>query len=83
MKKRMERKDVFVYLAALAFWALAGAAIAAEPSLVRKVIDQYGSLAKAAEERGNIAVPGTERFSVGRILGSFKEEYSFLCPPQT
>ena len=56
----MERKGIFPFLATLALGALAGVAVAAEPNLVRKVIDQYGSLAKTAEERGSIAVQGKE-----------------------
>jgi SGNH hydrolase-like domain, acetyltransferase AlgX len=56
----MKRKDIFVILAGIGFWVIAMTSFAAEADTVRKVVDQYASLARSAEQRGNMTVPGKE-----------------------
>lgn len=56
----MSRKGVFVFLASIGLLGMAMSSFAAEMDAVRKVIDQYASLAKSAEQSGNMTVPGKE-----------------------
>jgi alginate O-acetyltransferase complex protein AlgJ len=56
----MIRKGIFTLLTGIGFWGMAMSSFGAEADIVRKVVDQYASLAQSAEQRGNIAVPGKE-----------------------
>jgi hypothetical protein len=56
----MKGKGFFAILTGIGFWGIAMTSFAAEADNVRKVIDQYASLAQSAEQRGNTAVPGKE-----------------------
>ena len=56
----MRRKRLSVLLAGIGFWFIAATSFAAEAESVRKVIDQYASLARSAEQQGTMTVPGKE-----------------------
>lgn len=56
----MKRKSLSVVLAGISFWVMAMISFAAEAEPVRKVIDQYASLARSAEQQGTITVSGKE-----------------------
>lgn len=47
-------------LIGIGFGVVASTGLAAEAEPVRKVLDQYAALARSAEQRGTIAVPGKE-----------------------
>jgi alginate O-acetyltransferase complex protein AlgJ len=88
----MKRKDIFVILAGIGFWVIAMTSFAAEADTVRKVVDQYASLARSAEQRGNMTVPGKEgwlffgpelRFvSAGRFWGQASAKVSRATKPE-
>lgn len=91
-KQKMKRKNIFVILAGIGFWVIAMTSFASETGLVREVIDQYASLAKSAEQRGTITVPGKEgwlffgpelRFvSAGRFWGQAAAKVSRATKPE-
>ncbi|MBE9546383.1 MAG: hypothetical protein IMF10_02675 [Proteobacteria bacterium] len=56
----MKRKCFYTILIGIGFWGIAMTSFAAEADIVRKVIDQYASLAQSAEQRRTITVPGKE-----------------------
>ncbi len=56
----MRRKRLSVLLAGIGFWFIAATSFAAEAESVRKVIDQYASLARSAEQQGTMTVSGKE-----------------------
>jgi hypothetical protein len=56
----MRRKRLSVLLAGFGFWFIAATSFAAEVESVRKVIDQYASLARSAEQQGTMTVSGKE-----------------------
>ena len=56
----MKRKCFYAILIGIGFWGIAMTSFAAEADIVRKVIDQYASLAQSAEQRRTITVPGKE-----------------------
>jgi SGNH hydrolase-like domain, acetyltransferase AlgX len=56
----MRRKNFSVVLAGIGFWFIAATSFAAEAESVRKVIDQYASLARSSEQQGTITVSGKE-----------------------
>ena len=56
----MRRRGIFAVLIGIGFWVIAMTSFAAEADIVRRVIDQYASLAQSAEQQKNISVPGKE-----------------------
>ena len=88
----MKKEDIFVILASLGFWVIAMTSFAAEADTVRKVVDQYASLARSAEQRGSMTVPGKEgwlffgpelRFvSAGRFWGKAAAKVSRATKPE-
>ena len=56
----MRRKRLFPLLIGICFGFIAATSFAAEAESVRKVIDQYASLARSAEQRGTMIVSGKE-----------------------
>ena len=56
----MRRKRLFLLLIGICFGFIAATSFAAEAESVRKVIDQYASLARSAEQRGTMTVSGKE-----------------------
>ena len=56
----MSRKGVFAIWPLIGLLAMVMNSFAAETNTVRNVIDQYASLAKSAEQRGSMTVPGKE-----------------------
>lgn len=56
----MRRKGISVFLTGIGLWFIAVTAFAAEGESVRKVIDQYASLARSAEQQGTMTVSGKE-----------------------
>ena len=88
----MKKEDIFVILASIGFWVIAMTSFAAEADTVRKVVDQYASLARSAEQRGSMTVPGKEgwlffgpelRFvSAGRFWGKAAAKVSRATKPE-
>ena len=88
----MKRKDIFAILTGIGFWVIAMTSFAAEADTVRKVVDQYASLARSAEQRGTITIPGKEgwlffgpelRFvSAGRFWGQASAKVSRATKPE-
>jgi hypothetical protein len=60
VEKKMRRKRISVLLAGIGVWFVATTCFPADKDSVRKVIDQYASLAMSAEQKRTIAVPGKE-----------------------
>ena len=56
----MRRKGFSVFLTGIGLWFIAVTSFAAEGESVRKVIDQYASLARSAEQQGTMTVSGKE-----------------------
>ena len=56
----MRRKSLSVLLAGFGCWFIVATSFAAEAESVRKVIDQYAALARSAEQKGAMTVPGKE-----------------------
>ena len=56
----MRRKRLSVLLAGFGCWFIVATSFAAEAESVRKVIDQYAALARSAEQKGAMTVPGKE-----------------------
>lgn len=56
----MKRIGVFAVLAWICFLVIAVTSFSAEADIVQKVIDQYSSLAKSAEQQGTMTVLGKE-----------------------
>ena len=56
----MRRNRLSALLAGIGFWFIAATSFAAESESVRKVIDQYASLARLAEQQGTMTVSGKE-----------------------
>ena len=56
----MRRKRLFVLLAGFGFWFVVATSFAAEAESAQKVIDQYASLARSAEQQGTMTVSGKE-----------------------
>jgi hypothetical protein len=56
----MRGKSVSVLLAGIGLWCVAATSFTAEAASVRKVIDQYASLARSAEQKGTMTVSGKE-----------------------
>ena len=88
----MKKEEIFVILAGIGFWVIAMTSFAAEADTVRKVVDQYASLARSAEQRGSMTVPGKEgwlffgpelRFvSAGRFWGKAAAKVSRATKPE-
>ena len=57
---KVNGKKICIILAAVGFCMIAMASSAADPDAVRKVTDQYASLARSAQQQGTITVPGKE-----------------------
>ena len=54
----MRRKGFSVFLTGIGLWFIAVTSFAAEGESARKVIDQYASLARSAEQQGTMTVSG-------------------------
>jgi hypothetical protein len=88
----LKRKGIFVILAGIGCWVIAMTSFAAVADSVRKVVDQYASMARSAEQRGTITIPGKEgwlffgpelRFlSVGRFWGKEAAKVSRATKPE-
>ena len=89
---QMRRKRFFALLAGIGIWVIAATSFAAETESVRKVVDQFAALARSAEQRGTITVPGKEgwlffgpelRFvSSGRFWGAAAAKVSRATRPE-
>ena len=88
----MKRKGMFATLTVIVLCLMAMFSFAAEADTVRKVVDQFASLARSAEQRGTITVPGKEgwlffgpelRFvSAGRFWGKEAAQVSRSTRPE-
>jgi alginate O-acetyltransferase complex protein AlgJ len=88
----MNRKGFFAILTVIVFCVMAMISFAAEADTVRKVVDQLASLARSAEQKGTITVPGKEgwlffgpelRFvSAGRFWGKEAATVSRATKPE-
>jgi len=88
----MKRKNLSLLLTGIGLWVIAATSSAAEVESVRKVIDQYATLARSAEQQGTITVPGKEgwlffgpelRFiSSGRFWGAAAAKVSKATKPE-
>jgi len=88
----MNRKGIFAILTGIGFCVMAMISFAAEADTVRNVVDQFASLARSAEQRGTITVPGKEgwlffgpelRFlSAGRFWGKEAAKVSRATKPE-
>jgi hypothetical protein len=88
----MKRKGISAILTGIGFCVMAMISFAAETDTVRKVIDQFASLARSAEQRGTITVSGKEgwlffgpelRFvSAGRFWGEASAKVSKATKPE-
>ena len=56
----MRRKRISFFLAGFGFWFIVAISFAAEAETARKVLDQYAALARSAEQKGAMTVPGKE-----------------------
>ena len=57
---KLNRNRILIILAAVGFCVIAMTSTAAESDTVRKVTDQFASMARSAQQQGTIAVPGKE-----------------------
>jgi hypothetical protein len=88
----MRRKGFSLLVSGIGLWVIVATSFAAETESVRKVIDQYATAARSAEQRGTIAVPGKEgwlffgpelRFvSSGRFWGEAAAKVSKATRPE-
>jgi hypothetical protein len=88
----MRRNRLALLLSGIGLWVIAATSFASESESVRKVIDQYATAARSAEQRGSVAVPGKEgwlffgpelRFvSSGRFWGESAARVSRATRPE-
>ncbi|MFH1080937.1 MAG: hypothetical protein V1766_11895 [Pseudomonadota bacterium] len=86
------RKGIFATLTGICFCVMAMVSFAMEADAVRKVIDQFASLALSAEQRGTITVPGKDGWlffgpelhflSAGRFWGKAAVKVSKATKPE-
>jgi alginate O-acetyltransferase complex protein AlgJ len=88
----MKRKNVLAILTGIGFCVMTMISFAAEADTVRKVLDQFASSTRSAEQKGTITVPGKEgwlffgpelRFlSAGRFWGKAAAKVSRATKPE-
>jgi alginate O-acetyltransferase complex protein AlgJ len=88
----MRRNGPASLLCGIGLWLVAATAFGSESESIGKTIDQFGALARSAEQKGSIAVPGKEgwlffgpelRFvSAGRFWGEAAAKVSKATRPE-
>jgi hypothetical protein len=92
MQTKMKQKRLAILLIGIGLSVITATSFAAEAEPVRKMIDQFATLARSAEQRGSITVPGKEEWlffgpelrfvSSGRFWGAAASKVSRATRPE-